>query len=442
MQTDLDRCPLCGSELSQTKYREIKAKLREQEEREATRLAEAKAALEKSSEQELKEKVEQLRRTAEKKAQAQAEQRIQKALSDVQELAVKLKAAEEREANTREEARAEIAKQKESAEKKAKLQADSQLNELRTQLAQATAKAKLAEARESAVRKEVQQQAEKVWQKELVAQRDALEKDKLDALRKQQSEHNRQRASLEKKLEAAKLQVQHRTANDLGDAGEIDLFEAIRNAFDGSSGKTTRTAKGQNGADLLHEVFYKGESCGKIIIDSKVRQGWKTEFASKLRQYRAEVGAEHGIIATTAFPADVRNNAMCIKSGVIVVAPALVVYIVELLRNQMISARVRGLSARQRATKMSRLYELITSESYIARFSEAKRLTDDALELDVQEKVAHDNVWKKRGGLVKRMQYVLREIETDVAAVTETDDGTQEILSLEEHNRLPMEPSS
>ncbi len=84
--------------------------------------------------------------------------------------------------------------------------------------------------------------------------------------------------------------------------------------------------------------------------------------------------------------------------------------------------RVMGLSMKEKSSKMARLYELVRSESYSRRFSEAGRLAQDILELDVQEKKAHDNVWKKRGTLATRINYVLREVETDVAAVIEGGD--------------------
>jgi uncharacterized protein with PIN domain len=50
MQTNLEQCPLCGTELSQTKFREIRAKLREQDERKATEIAEAKLAITREAE--------------------------------------------------------------------------------------------------------------------------------------------------------------------------------------------------------------------------------------------------------------------------------------------------------------------------------------------------------------------------------------------------------
>src|SRR4029077_10289514 len=200
------------------------------------------------------------------------------------------------------------------------------------------------------------------------------------------------------------------------------VYEALREAFDGNGGKTTRTPKGYSGADLLHEVFHKGEICGRIIVDAKIRQAWQNSFVTKLRQDQVEAGAEHAILATTVFPAG--RKEMCIESGVIVMAPARVVYIVQLLRQAMVTMHVKGLSMKERTTKMSRLYKLITSESYAGKFTEANKLTQDILDLEVQEKTAHDNVWKKRGALVKRIHNVLREAETEVAAIIEgSDDG-------------------
>ena len=81
---------------------------------------------------------------------------------------------------------------------------------------------------------------------------------------------------------------------------------------------------------------------------------------------------------------------------------------------------------KERTSKMTRLYKLITSEAYTVKLAEASKLTQDMLELDVQEQAAHGNVWKKRGSLMKRMQNVLREVDSDVAAVVE---GNEEDVS-------------
>ncbi len=419
MQNGLERCPTCGSELSQTKFREIREKLREQEQKQAAELAAARLEMRQDLEAEFQKRFEARRSEAEKKLKADADQRVKKAIAEREQATTKLKEAEAREAEIRKQAQAEIEKHKQAAEKKAKAESAQQLLKVTAERDQAAKKLKEAEAREIDIRKQAHEEADKLRQKELMEQRQTLEKVTKLALLKQQSEFNRERESLQKKLE-------RKTANELGDGGEIDVFEAIREAFDGNGGKTVRIPKGEVGADILHEVFHKGESCGRIIVDAKNRQSWQNVFVTKLRQDQVEAGAEHAILATTVFPAGKRE--MCIETGVIVIAPPRVVHIVQLLRQAMITMHVKGLSMKQRATKMSLLYSLITSEQYVAKFHEASRLTQDMLELEVQEKTAHDNVWKKRGTLVKRMHNVLREVETEVAAIVEGGDETEPVL--------------
>jgi hypothetical protein len=422
MQTNLEQCPLCGTELSQTKFREIRAKLREQQDRKATELAEAKLAITREMEQQFGKQLEQEKRAAEKRAKAEADKRVEKVLAERNALNDKLKAAEIRVAKIQEQSQLEIAKQKEAAEKKAKAEAEAKVTKLTTERDQASKKVKEAEARAVAARKEAQEQAERESQKQLVEQRQALEKDKSAALLKQQAEHNRDRESMQKKVKTLEHQLQKKTANELGDGGEIDVFDALRDAFQGD--KIVRIQKGQPGADILHEVLYKGEVCGRIVVDSKNRQAWQNAFVDKLRKDKVEHNAEHGILATTVFPAGKKE--LSNESGIIVASPGRVVCITELLRQAMVTMHIKGLSLKERSNKMSQLYGLITSESYSKKFAEAERLAQDILDLDVQEQKDHSNVWRKRGTFATRMKRVLRDIEMDVAAVVEGSDAAQE----------------
>lgn len=410
-----EQCPLCGTELSRIKFREIQSKLREEEQRNAAELAQAELATRQRLEQQFKLDLEKHKQAAEKKARGEADQEIKKVAAERDQNAKKLQEAQQREAAIRKEAAEEISKQNQAAEAKAKKDAEAQIKKVSTERDQFAKKLEQAQAREAELVKRAQEEAEKQGQKELANQRLALEKDKNLALLKQQSEFNRQRESLQKKVQGLERQVQKKTANELGDGAEIDLFEVLCESFPGD--KIIRIPKGQAGADILHEVQYKGEPCGKIIFDSKNHQGWQSAFVTKLRQDQVEANAEHAILTTSAFPASKKE--LCIESGVILVAPARAVHIVQLLRDAMVTMHVKGLSIKERSTKMTRLYNLITSESYSKKFSQASKLADEILELDVQEKKQHDNTWKKRGTLAKQINNVLREVETDVAAVVE-----------------------
>lgn len=447
MQANLEQCPLCGTELSQTKFREIRAKLREQDDQKARELEDAKLAIKGDAEREYSQKLAQESREAEKRARAEAHKQLEKALAEKDGLADKLRTAEAQVAEIRKKAQADIEKQKQIAETTARAQFEQQLKKLASERDQVTSerdqaakKLKQAEAekqvREAAIRKEAQEGAEKVWRKELGTQRQALEKDKTDALLKQQSEHNRERESYQKKLKVMEQQLQRKTANELGDSGEIDVFDALRDTFQGD--RITRIPKGQAGADILHEVVYKGESCGRIITDAKNRQVWHDAYVTKTRKDKADAKAEHAIIATTVFPATKKN--LCIESDVIVCLPGLVVHITGLLRQAMITMHIKDLGLTERSNKMSQLYKLITSESYRKRFAEAEKLAQDVLDLDTEEKEGHDRVWRKRGMIATRIKGVLRDLTIDVAAVIERVDAAPPVR-LETPKGASLRPS-
>jgi myosin heavy subunit len=460
-----ESCPLCGTELSKTKFVEIQTRIQAQEQQKSSeqkkRVAEAEAAVRQSLQQDFNRRLQTEKESATKLAKQEAEQQIKKIASERDAAAKKQREAEIREAASRKQAekekeaatklakqeaeqqikkiaserddtakklkeveareatfRKQAEKEKEAAAKLASQQAEDQIKKIATERDQANKKLKEAEARQAEIRKEAQEEAEQQRQKELADQRTALEKDKAMTLLKQNAEFNREREKLQKKVKLMEHQLEKKTANELGDGGEIDLFEALREAFPGDH--ITRIKKGQPGADILHQVLHKGQSCGRIIIDSKNHQGWQTGFITKLRQDQLDAGAEHGILATTAFPAGKKE--MCLESDIIVINPARVVHISQILRQAMLTMHIRGLSIKERAGKMNRLYKLITSEAYGRKFSEAGKLTLEILDLDVQEKKSHDNVWKKRGTVATRINHVLREIETEVAAVIEGDD--------------------
>jgi hypothetical protein len=418
VETNQEQCPLCGTELSRIKFREIQTKLHEEQQMKTAEVAQAEAAVRQRLELQFKSDLEKQKLAAGKKARDEAEQEIKKITVERDQAAKKLKETQEREVQIRKQAQLDIAKEKLAAGKKAKEEADQEIKKIAAERDQAAKKLKEAEARETATRKQMAEDAEKQRLKELADQRQSFEKDKTLAMLKQQSVFNRERESLQKKMQLMEKQLQKKTANELGDGAEIDVFEALRESF--PADKIIRIRKGQPGADIIHEVLYKGEPCGKIIIDSKNRQSWQNAFVTKLRQDQVEAGAEHAILSTTVFPADEKE--MCIASGVIVMAPARIIYVVQLLRQAMVTMHVKGLSIKERTTKMSRLYKLITSEAYSGKFTEANKLTQDILDLEVQEQTAHGNVWKKRGALLKRVHNVLREAETDIAAIIEGSD--------------------
>lgn len=262
----------------------------------------------------------------------------------------------------------------------------------------------------------VKQELDRQRKKEISDVRQILQKDREAALLRKDAEFAREREALQKKISDMSRRVQK--GGEIGEGGEIDLYEELRGAFPEDH---IARLKGKGGAaNLLHDIRYKGQSAGKILIDAKPRGAWQQAFVTRLRQDQSDSGADQAILATTVFPSGKRE--LFIEAGVIVVAPARVTAIVEVLRKALIAIHVAQLSDAERADKLSRLFRFITSTTFKRKLAEAAELAGEALQIDVDEKRAHDNVWKKRGTVLTRIKNVLREIDTDVAAILESRD--------------------
>lgn len=280
-------------------------------------------------------------------------------------------------------------------------------------------------AAERAKLAQVTAQAEKQRQKELAEVRRILQKDREQALLKKEAEFARERDAMQKKISDMTRQISKKSPAEVAEGAEIDLYDELRAAF--PDDEMVRVQRGKTGGTILQEVRYKGTPAGRILIDSKQRAAWQHAFATKLRQMQTETAADYAILSTAVFPAG--RKEMFIDSGVIVVAPARVAVLIDVLRRALISMHVAKLSDAERADKLSDLFRFITSPSFRKKLAEAENLAGEALELDVQEKRAHDNVWKKRGMVLSRIKHVLREIDTDVSAIIETPSASRPKLA-------------
>ena len=290
--------------------------------------------------------------------------------------------------------------------------------EVTAQAAKLAKERQLVEAEKARLAKQlelVKQQADRQRKREVAEVRQILQKDRAAALLKKDADFAREREALQKKIADMSRRVT-KGSGDVGEGAELDLFEELRGAF--PDDQLART-KGKS-ADLLLDVRYKNKSAGKILIDAKPRAAWQQAFVTRLRQDQSEAGADHAILSTPVFPAGRRE--LFVDSGVIVVAPARVRAMVEVLRKALISMHVAKLSEAERADKLSRLFKFITSSGFKRKLAEASDLAGEALQIDVDEKRSHDNVWKKRGTVLTRIKNVLREIDTDVSAIIESRD--------------------
>jgi hypothetical protein len=259
---------------------------------------------------------------------------------------------------------------------------------------------------------------------ELARQRDTLQADHDRALLKAKAESNRENERLQKKTMELQRALERRTANELGDGQERDIDAELRKAFMPPAGEDAiqRVARGELGADILHDVRYKGATCGRIVYDSKNHKAWRTDFVSKLRQDKARHDATAAVLVTTAFPAGARY--FCVDDDVCIVHPDAVVHIARILRRSLMALHRQGLSLQARSGKMAVLYKYLASGDFADQIRTAEGLVADLRTLDARERDAHDKVWKERERLVTRTKAAIDEIDTQITGIMERGDGT------------------
>jgi hypothetical protein len=383
-QAASERCPWCGTAISRAKFIEIQTTISEQEKK---KLAAERARME----QEFRTQTQK----AEAHIKAEAEKKLTTLTVERDKVAAKVKELEAREVAIRREAETQ-------AEARVRAETEKKLLTITADRDRATAKIK---------------QMEQVNQKDLDQQRRALEKDRDTQLLKVQVQHNREREQLQQKIDGLTRQVQRKTADELGEGGEVDVYEALRGAY--TRDDIARIKKGQPGADIRHQVLHKGAPCGTILIDSKNRQGWQNAYVTKLREDQMAAKADYAILATTIFPSGKKELYVDEDTRVVVVNRARAVEIVGLLRRAMVRLHVLGLGQNERSEKRELLFKYITSEDFRQHVIEAGRLTTEMLDLDADEKRTHDKVWEKRGKMTTRLRNVVREIDTEVGAIVE-----------------------
>jgi hypothetical protein len=253
-------------------------------------------------------------------------------------------------------------------------------------------------------------------------QRAALEQAQTAAVNAEKSTAFEEKMRLSAKVEDLQRAVDKKTAEELGEGAEIDLFEALKAEFEAD--RIEHVNKGQPGADILHTVMHNGRECGKIIYDSKNHGVWRTEFVTKLASDQMAAKAEHAILSTRKFPTGRRQ--LCVQDGIVLVSPARVVALVMIIRQHLVQTSTLRLSNESRTQKSAALYAFITSERCVDLFSRIDTHAEDLLELQLKEKKAHETTWKRQGQLVRSVQKVRAELCSEIDGII----GTAEAINL------------
>jgi len=310
----------------------------------------------------------------------------------------------------------------EAARRETAFEAEAGRAALQEQLKAVQARAASAEGQTKAL----QETFETKLTQRLDEQRAAFEQAQTTAVNAERATAFEKELKLSNKVDELQRALANKTAEELGEGAEIDLFELLKGTFEGD--KIERTNLERPGADILQVVIHNGRECGRIVFDSKNHNAWRNDFVTKLAADQMAAKADHAILSTRKFPAGTRH--LHVQDGVIIASPSRVAAVVEIVRQHIIQAHSLRLSEEARMQKTAQLYKFMTSRRCKDLFERIDTHTDDLLDLQVKEKKIHEANWKRQGELLRSVQKVraeiCNEIDLIVAAADESSDDGDE----------------
>jgi hypothetical protein len=248
--------------------------------------------------------------------------------------------------------------------------------------------------------------------------REAMDAARTEAVNALKIEHFEEKQRLTGKLEELTRRLERKSADERGEAAEVDLFDTLKEVFPADN--IRRVEKGAQGADIIHDVVHNNRVCGRIVYDCKNRSAWRNEYATKLRADQIEARAEHAVLSSRVFPAGAHQ--LCQQNGVLIVNPARVVALVEVLRRHVIQLSTLRLSNEKRTQKTVALYEFIRSDRCNRLFERIHAQADDLIKLQDAEKKAHDAFWKKQDSLYRGVQTACGDLRSEIDRIIEAAD--------------------
>lgn len=265
------------------------------------------------------------------------------------------------------------------------------------------------EAAAQAERRRAEAEVARRYQAERERERELLKADFDQKMLKQDSENQKAAQALRKQVAELQRRLEDQAARK-PEVVDLDVFEELKAAY--GDDRILRLPRGEAGGDILIEVKYKAQTCGRIILDSRSRGNWQTAYATKLRSDMVEQRADHAILSTLHFPRGAAE--LCRHDDVLLVHPARVVELVGILRQSLVRMHQARLSDEQRDEKKARLYDHITSEVFRRKLADTGKLAQQLLEIDVEEVKEHTRIWRVRGGLLKKLETVNSEVVGEI----------------------------
>jgi hypothetical protein len=246
-----------------------------------------------------------------------------------------------------------------------------------------------------------------------------------DILQKEREKFDMERRESEKKLadqnkliEEMQRKMQQGSMQTQGEVQELALEELLANSFPFDI--ISEVGKGKRGADCVLIVRNEmGQTCGKIIFESKRTKDFDKKWLAKLKEDALETGADISVLVSQITPDDMRMFDQ--REGVWVCKFNEVAQLVKALREGIINVARANKSQENRGEKKEMLYNYFTGNEFMQQMraiNEAYLYLKSSID---KERFQMEKIWKEREKQIDKVLFNNSHMIGTIKGIAGTD---------------------
>ena len=222
-------------------------------------------------------------------------------------------------------------------------------------------------------------------------------------------------------IESLKKQLQQSQSELKGEAGELDLYSSLTDAF--SNDMFRRQKRGQSSGDIIQQIRIGGKFLDTpIVYDNKAANTVTKKDIEKAKKYQKIHGTNYVIIVSANLPKTaVPNGLYGTREGILLVHPSIVTEVAKQIRSGIIEVSKLSMSKEDQKSKQAKLYQFVMSSEFSMTIEDIGGVNEKLYLLQTKEEKDHNTLWKTRRDLYDTLVKTYNDFTSGIESITQTE---------------------
>jgi hypothetical protein len=221
-------------------------------------------------------------------------------------------------------------------------------------------------------------------------------------------------------IESLKKQLQQSQSELKGEAGELDLYSSLTEAF--SNDMFRRQKRGQSTGDVIQQIRVGGRFLDiPIVYDNKNANTVTKKDIEKAKKYQKIHGTNYVIIVSANLPkTSVPNGLYGNRDGILLVHPSIVTEVAKQIRSAIIEVSKLSTSKEDQKSKQAKLYQFVMSSDFAMIVENIAQYNEKLFLLQSKEEKDHNTLWKTRREIYDQLVKTYNDFTGGIESITQT----------------------